>query len=233
MWDGLVRRLVGEIVALEPLEARHEEGLWAACQDPRTRTWTTPRGKSPRHFQTWFEATLAACEADEECAFAILDRATERLIGGTGYHALREAHRGLEIGGTWLEPSAWGTGANVEAKLLMLEHAFDRLGCVRVEFKTDARNERSRAALEALPAQFEGIFRKHMFIEDVGVRDSAFYSITDEEWPEVRATLRRRLADARPNTATRSATSMVPSPPACAGSGSTATDSTSQRTGQR
>lgn len=90
-----------------------------------------------------------------------------------------------------------GTGANVEAKLLMLEHAFERLGCIRVEFKTDARNERSRAALEALPAQFEGIFRKHMLIEDVGVRDSAFYSVTDEDWPQVRANLERRLADAR------------------------------------
>jgi RimJ/RimL family protein N-acetyltransferase len=119
------------------------------------------------------------------------------VIGGTGYHALREAHRGLEIGGTWLEPSAWGTGANVEAKLLMLEHAFERLGCMRVEFKTDARNERSRAALEALPAQFEGIFRKHMIIEDIGVRDSAFYSVTDLEWPDVRSNLRQRLGATR------------------------------------
>jgi N-acetyltransferase len=197
MWDGLATRLEGEIVVLEPLEAHHEEGLWAACQDPRTRTWTIPRGKSPRHFQAWFATTLAACESGEECAFATLDRATGRVIGGTGYHALREAHRGLEIGGTWLEPSAWGTGANVEAKLLMLEHAFERLGCMRVEFKTDARNERSRAALEAMPAQFEGIFRKHMIIEDVGVRDSAFYSVTDLEWPDVRANLRQRLGAAR------------------------------------
>jgi N-acetyltransferase len=197
MWDGLATRLEGEIVVLEPLQAHHEEGLWAACQDPRTRTWTIPRGKSPRHFQAWFETTLAASEEGEECAFATLDRATGRVIGGTGYHALREAHRGLEIGGTWLEPSAWGTGANVEAKLLMLEHAFERLGCMRVEFKTDARNERSRAALEALPAQFEGIFRKHMIIKDVGVRDSAFYSITDLEWPDVRANLRKRLGATR------------------------------------
>ncbi len=194
MWEGIATRLAGDIVVLEPLEARHEEGLWMACQDPRTRTWTLPRGKSPEHFQAWFQATLAACEAGEECAFATLGRASGRVIGGTGYHALREAHRGLEIGGTWLEPSAWGTGANAEAKLLMLAHAFERLGCMRVEFKTDARNERSRAALEALPAQFEGIFRRHMLIEDVGVRDSAFYSITDEEWPIVRANLQRRVA---------------------------------------
>ncbi|HXS47482.1 MAG TPA: GNAT family protein, partial [Solirubrobacterales bacterium] len=86
------------------------------------------------------------------------------------------------------------SGANVEAKLLMLEHAFETLGCLRVEFKTDARNERSRAALAALPAQFEGIMRKHMTVPDVGVRDSAYFSIVDDEWPEVRANLRRRLA---------------------------------------
>jgi RimJ/RimL family protein N-acetyltransferase len=79
----------------------------------------------------------------------------------------------------------------------MLAHAFDRLGCMRVEFKTDARNERFRAALESLPAQFEGIFRRHMIIEDVGVRDSAFYGVTDDDWPEVRANLERRLASAR------------------------------------
>jgi N-acetyltransferase len=78
----------------------------------------------------------------------------------------------------------------------MLEHAFETLGCLRVEFKTDARNERSRAALAALPAQFEGIMRKHMTVPEIGVRDSAYFSVIDDEWPEVRANLRRRLAQA-------------------------------------
>jgi RimJ/RimL family protein N-acetyltransferase len=197
MWEGLAERLEGQLVVLEPLEARHEEGLWAASQHPEIWTWTFPRGKSQEHFQAWFQSTLAAGEAGEECAFATLDRATGRLIGSTGYHAIREEHRGLEIGGTWLEPSVWGTGANIEAKLLMLKHAFECLGCMRVEFKTDSRNERSRAALAAIPARFEGVFRRHMIIEDVGVRDSAFYSVTDEEWPTVRANLERRLAGAR------------------------------------
>jgi len=196
-WDGLARRLEGKIVVLEPLAVCHEEGLWAAAQHPGMWTWTIPRGKSPEHFQAWFQDTLAACEAGDECVFATVDRASGRPIGATGFHTLRPEHRGLEIGGTWLEPSAWGTGANIEAKLMMLEHAFERLGCMRVEFKTDSRNERSRAALAALPAQFEGIFRRHMIIEDVGVRDSAFYSVTDDDWPEVRASLERRLASAR------------------------------------
>jgi RimJ/RimL family protein N-acetyltransferase len=109
---------------------------------------------------------------------------------------LRPEHRGLEIGWTWLTRSRWSAGANVEAKLLQLEHAFERHTCMRVEFKTDARNDRSRHALEALPARFEGIFRKHMlFADDPGrVRDSAYYAITDDDWPAVRANLRRRLA---------------------------------------
>ena len=99
----------------------------------------------------------------------------------------------LEIGWTWLAPAYWQTGANVEAKLLMLEHAFEDLGCLRVEFKTDASNERSRAALAALPAQFEGVFRKHMLVRGGERRDSAYYSIIDDEWPEVRENLERRL----------------------------------------
>lgn len=193
MWDGLAARLEGEIVVLEPLDPRHEAGLWAAAQDPAIWTWTYPRGKSLEYFQEWFGACLRAGAAGEQCVFATLERSSGEPIGSTGYHELREEHRGLEIGGTWLQPSAWRSGANIEAKLLMLEHAFERLGCMRVEFKTDSRNERSRAALEALPAQFEGIFRRHMTIEDVGVRDSAYYSITDVEWPDVRANLQRRL----------------------------------------
>ena len=90
-----------------------------------------------------------------------------------------------------------GTGANAEAKLLLLAHAFDTLGCMRVEFKTDALNERSRAALEALPARFEGIFRKHMLVRDGALRDSAYYAITDDEWPVVRTNLERRLQRSR------------------------------------
>jgi RimJ/RimL family protein N-acetyltransferase len=101
MWPGLTERLEGQLIALEPLDPRHEEDLWAASQHPEIWTWTYPRGKSPEHFQTWFQATLAAGEAGEECAFATLDRVSGRPIGSTGYHALREEHRGLEIGGPW------------------------------------------------------------------------------------------------------------------------------------
>ncbi len=123
----------------------------------------------------------------------VVDRQSGKAIGSTRYLTLRPEHRGLEIGWTWNARSAWGSGANVEAKLLLLRHAFETLGCLRVEFKTEALNERSRAALEALPARFEGIFRKHMLVRDDDLRDSAYYAITDDEWPAVRANLERRL----------------------------------------
>jgi RimJ/RimL family protein N-acetyltransferase len=105
----------------------------------------------------------------------------------------RPEHRSVEIGWTWLAPSAWGTGANVEAKLLMLEHAFESWRCRRVELKTDALNERSRGALVALGATFEGVHRKHMLVRGGDNRDTAWYSILDGERPEVRERLLRRL----------------------------------------
>ncbi|MFI4992545.1 MAG: GNAT family N-acetyltransferase [Solirubrobacterales bacterium] len=196
-WDGLARRLEGKVVVLEPMEARHEDGLFAAAQHPEIWEWLAPVGESREYFSEWFNTSLAESSAGREGVFVTLDRTTGEPIGSTRYLNLREPHRGLEIGWTWLTPSAWSTGANIEAKLLMLSHAFEDLRCMRVEFKTDARNERSRGALGALPARFEGIFRKHMLMPGVGVRDSAYYSITDDDWPEVRTNLEQRLTAVR------------------------------------
>jgi RimJ/RimL family protein N-acetyltransferase len=151
-----------------------------------------PSGSS-ECFDAWLEDALATSSVGTEAAVATVDAVTGELVGSTRDLALRPEHRGLEIGWTWLAPAHWQTGANVAAKLLMLEHAFERLGCQRVEFKTDARNERSRAALAALPAKFEGIFRKHMLVRGGERRDSAYYSIIDDEWPEVRDNLTRRI----------------------------------------
>ena len=114
-------------------------------------------------------------------------RADGALVGISRYLGVRRADRVVEIGWTWFNPSVWRTGVNVETKLLMFTRAFETLGCVRVELKTDARNERSRGAMAALPAQFEGIMRKHKIIPDVGQRDSAYYSVIDDEWPTVPA----------------------------------------------
>jgi RimJ/RimL family protein N-acetyltransferase len=205
VWENLSSVLEGSIIRLEPLAPRHERGLFEVARDPEIWRWSPygaaggsyNPGETRESFHSYFEDALGLSEAGIQAPFATLDASTGEPIGSTRYLALRPEHRGLEIGYTWLTPTRWRTGANVEAKLLMLDHAFGSLGCVRVEFKTDARNERSRAALEALPARFEGIFRKHMLVPDVGVRDSAYFSILDEEWPSLKANLERRLAAGR------------------------------------
>ena len=180
---------------LEPLTPAHAPALRDASRDAEVWRWTSVDvGSDDESFERWLAAALAAAAAGDEVPFATIERRTGRIVGSTRYLTLRPEHRGLEIGHTWLASALWGTGVNVEAKLLMLGHAFDRLGCMRVEFKTDARNERSRGALAALPAQFEGIFRRHMIVRDGEARDSAYYSVIDDEWPHVRSLLERRLA---------------------------------------
>ena len=114
--------------------------------------------------------------------------------GHTSYLNVRADDRVVEIGNTWLNPAAWGSGANIEGKLLLLQHAFEDEGFLRVEFKTDARNDRSRAALAGLPREFEGVFRKHMLVRGGERRDSAWYAVIDDDWPVVKANLVRRLS---------------------------------------
>lgn len=194
MLEALASPLTGSRVALEPIAEQHEAGLRAAASDARVFAWMPYKLSDPATFDLWFAGVRAATSRRELAAFATIDRASDTAIGSTSYLAPRPHDRSVEIGGTWLAPAAWGGGANVEAKLLMLAHAFDVLGCVRVELKTDARNERSRHAMEALPAQFEGIHRQHMVLPDGTLRDSAWYSVIDREWADVRANLERRLA---------------------------------------
>jgi RimJ/RimL family protein N-acetyltransferase len=194
-WSGrLAMPLEGDLVALEPLEEAHADELWAAAQAPEIWRWLPHIGSSREYFDGWLELSLAAHREGREGVFATRDRRRGAIVGSTRYLAVRPADRVVEIGWTWLEPSAWRTGINVEQKLLLLRHAFQTLDCVRVELKTDARNERSRAAMAAIPAQFEGVMRNHMIVPDVGQRDSAYFSVIDEEWPAVRANLERRLA---------------------------------------
>jgi len=195
-WEGLAARLEGRLVVVEPLTRAHAEGLRLAAADAAVWRWMTAPAHEPEGFEPWLEAALAAAEQGTEVPFAILLRESGEPVGSTRFMTLRPEHRGLEIGWTWHAPRVWGTGVNVETKLLLLAHAFETLGCMRVEFKTDARNERSRGALEALPARFEGIFAKHMLVRGGEVRDSAYYAITDDGWPAVRANLERRLAAA-------------------------------------
>ena len=195
MWEGLAARLEGELVVLEPLRPEHEDGLYEAACDMDWTWMFVDAARSREAFHAYFEAALENLNSGVEVPFATLDAGTGAPIGSTRFLTLRPEHRGLEIGWTWLRRSRWQSGANVEAKLLQLTHAFERHGCMRIEFKTDARNERSRRALEELPAQFEGVFRKHMLVgNDRGrLRDSAYYAIVDDDWPAAKANLLRRL----------------------------------------
>jgi RimJ/RimL family protein N-acetyltransferase len=175
-------------VRLEPLEERHEDALWDVAQDQRVWRWMRVRGDESREaFHAWFEAM---CDGNTLPFATLVDGVP---LGHTSFLNVREADRVAEIGNTWLAHQAWGTGANTEAKLLLLQHAFEDEGFLRVEFKTDAKNERACAALAALPAQFEGIFRKHMLVRGGERRDSAWYSVIDDDWPAVKAALLSRL----------------------------------------
>jgi N-acetyltransferase len=177
-------------VRLEPLAPAHEDGLWEASRDERTWRWLSiVRPQTREELRAWMEEALAS--ADTPFATVLVE--TGSPAGSTRFLNHRPEHRSIEIGWTWLAPSAWGTGANVEAKLLMLQHAFEEMGCRRVELKTDALNERSRGAIEALGASFEGIHRKHMLVRGGENRDSAWYSVLDDEWPAVHERLLARL----------------------------------------
>ena len=198
IWPVRPTPLEGEIVPLEAIEEAHRAPLEAISREPETWTWIDRRIPGDRAaFDAWFEARRAATRDGTELCFVTHRAGGGEPLGSSSYLNVRPAHDGLEIGWSWLHPSAWRSGANVEAKLLMLSHAFEELGCMRVEFKTDARNERSRAALAALaalPAIFEGVLRKHMLVPPLGLRDSAYYSIVDDDWPEVGQNLTARLA---------------------------------------
>jgi len=175
-------------VRLEPLEPRHEDELWQVAQDERVWTLMKVRGNESRDiFHAWFESV--------DLGFAHFFDG--ELVGHSSYLNVRPDDRVLEIGNTWVIPSAWGTGANTEAKYLLMRHAFEDEGYLRVEFKTDATNARARGALAALPSEFEGVFRKHMLVRGGERRDSAWYAVIDDDWPVVKASLERRLLLAR------------------------------------
>ena len=185
--------LEGRLVRLEPLAPEHTDGLWEASRDPRTWQWLSIVQPPTRAaFDEYLADALAAAGGRTEIPLATVS--SKGVVGSTRFLALRPEHGSVEIGWTWLHPSVWGTGVNVEAKLLMLRHAFESWGCRRVELKTDAHNARSRGAMEAMGATFEGVHRKHMLVRDGENRDSAWYSIVDDDWPGVRDGLEARLS---------------------------------------
>jgi RimJ/RimL family protein N-acetyltransferase len=189
--------LEGRRVRLEPLRADHLDDLMLVAFDPPLWRWTIMGPQDEAGLRRWVDAALANAEAGTERPFATVDLATGRAVGSTRFLSIVPEHRRLEIGWTWIATGLQRSGANREAKLLQLTHAFEMLGANRVEFKTHARNEPSRTALAGIGATFEGVFRNHMIMPDGSIRHSAYFSITTDDWPVVKARLEAGL-DRRP-----------------------------------
>ena len=186
--------LEGPVVRLEPLSERHLDDLALVAFDDAIWRWTIAGPMDRAGLRDWFAQARTNADAGTEVPFATIDVASGRAVGSTRFMSIAPEHRRLEIGWTWLGTAYQGSGANRSAKLLQLTHAFETLDAERVEFKTHARNERSRAALLGIGAQFEGVLRHHTIMPDGSNRDSAFYSVLAAEWPAVKARLERILA---------------------------------------
>lgn len=188
--------LRGRWVTLEPLDPRHTADLFTVAQDEDI--WRYLFIAMPRNLAdlaAWTVDALASRDAGQMLPFAIIDRASGRAVGSTRYLDYSAADRHVEIGWTWLGRDWWRTPVNTECKYLLLRHAFETLGCIRVQLKTDQRNERSQRAIERLGAVREGVLRKAVIIaKDGHQRWSVYYSILDDEWPTVKAHLEERMS---------------------------------------
>lgn len=187
--------LTGRFVRLEPLSEDHVPGLAAiGLEDDIWRFMPYGEMRTEDDIRNWVRLMLDLQAQGADMPFAVIDLPSGCVAGCTRYLEIRPAHRGLEIGGTWYGAAYRRTRVNTESKYLLLEHAFERLGCIRVQIKTDSRNARSQRAIERLGAKKEGVLRKHLILPDGHIRDSVYYSILDSEWPAVKARLLELLA---------------------------------------
>ena len=186
--------LTGRRVRLEPLDVRHLDELADVAFDDAIWRWTIAKPIDDAGLRAWFDQARANADATLEVPFATIDLDSDRAIGSSRFMSIAPEHRRLEIGWTWVGRAFQRTGANREAKLLQLSHAFETLGAQRVEFKTHARNVQSRTALLGIGATFEGVLRHHTIMPDGSNRDSAFYGVIAPEWPAVKARLEGLLA---------------------------------------
>lgn len=183
--------LTGPNVRLEPLALDHAEDLWhAASPDLFAYMWSWEYTGSPEEFRQVVQSTMGV---PNWLSFSIVLTKTGQAIGSTSFLDIRPAHRGLEIGATWIGKAYQGTNVNPENKYLLFRHCFETLGMLRVQLKTDGRNLHSQRAIAKLGAHYEGTLRKHIIMPDGYFRDSVMFSITDEEWPGVKAGLEERL----------------------------------------
>jgi N-acetyltransferase len=190
--------LEGRHVRLEPLDPRHRPGIEAAASEDPDALRLGALLLVVGGWDAWYAEAAAGIAHGRYVVWASVDRATARVVGSTRFGDIDVDSERLEIGWTWLAPSAWRTALNTEAKLLQLRYAFDELGAGRVGLKTDARNARSRAAIERLGAVREGTLRRHLRMPDGFIRDSVLYSILADEWPSIRDRLEGRLREPEP-----------------------------------
>lgn len=185
--------LNGQVVRMEPLDEQHLDGLCEVGLDPALWEFAAGPVLTREKMKDYLQVALEeACEG-RSLPFATVLQAEDRVVGCTRFGNIALNHRTLEIGWTWIGVDWQRTAVNSEAKLLLLQHAFESLGAHRVELKTDSRNQRSQNAIRRIGATYEGTFRKHMILNDGRRRDTVWFSITDEEWPEVRSRLQQRL----------------------------------------
>lgn len=185
--------LTGTRARLIPMEATHVDPLYEAGRSAEIWRYMPMRVETLDDMRRLVEEALRARERGTEFPFVIIDQQAAAIVGSTRFLEISPAHRGIEIGWTWLSPRAWRTAINTECKYLLLRHCFEALGAIRVQLKTDARNIRSQEAIERLGAIREGVLRHHRIMPDGYLRDSVYYSILAEEWPAVRARLWRHL----------------------------------------
>jgi N-acetyltransferase len=187
--------LEGKYVRLEPMTEAHIPALTEAGRDPSIwRYMLYGEVTTQEKMGDWVRDILSRKAAGTDQPFVVVHKESGKLAGATRYLEIRPAHRGLEIGGTWYNPAFQRTPVNTECKYLLLRHAFEALGCIRVQFKADARNERSLKAIERIGAVREGVLRNHMILEEGVFRHSVYFSILDSEWPSVKTRLEGMLA---------------------------------------
>ncbi len=186
--------LEGEFVRLEPLSLDHHAGLCAIGLDEDLWRWVPVPVTSPEDMRAFIEQALKQQADGGVLPFATISKTANQVVGSTRYLTIDRSNRVVEIGSTFVAKDWQRTVVNTEAKYLLLRHAFETLGCLRVEFKTDSLNTRSRNALLRLGAREEGLFRNHRICANGRIRHSVYFSITDEDWPEVKADLENKMA---------------------------------------
>ncbi len=191
--------LEGSVVRLEPVRREHAELFWEIAKSDLEDIfcWIPYSMKTPQDFQRLIDKAFEEQERGESVVFATVERSSGRVIGSTRFMNIDRINRRVEIGSTWIAPAWQRTAVNTEAKYLMLRHAFDMWGCMRVELKTDALNQKSRNAILRIGAKEEGTLRRHLLTWTGRVRDTVYFSILDSEWPEVKARLEARLSGPR------------------------------------